>query len=34
MAATIDAAEATVRTAVPAALVIYVEPDLDRTPTG
>jgi len=32
VAATIDAAEANVRAAVPAALVIYLEPDLDRTP--
>jgi cation diffusion facilitator family transporter len=30
VAATIDAAEAAVRTAVPAARVIYLEPDLDR----
>jgi cation diffusion facilitator family transporter len=32
MAAAIDAAEARVRAAVPAARVIYLEPDLDRTP--
>lgn len=32
VAATIDAAEAAVRAAVPAARVIYLEPDLDRTP--
>ncbi|WP_046316254.1 cation diffusion facilitator family transporter [Mycobacterium sp. UM_Kg1] len=32
VAATIDAAEANIRAAVPAALVIYLEPDLDRTP--
>jgi hypothetical protein len=31
VAATIDAAEAAVRTAVPAALVIYLKPDLDRS---
>ncbi len=31
VAATIDAAEAAVRAAVPAARVIYLEPDLDRT---
>jgi divalent metal cation (Fe/Co/Zn/Cd) transporter len=30
VAATIDAAEAAVRAAVPAAQVIYLEPDLDR----
>ena len=34
VAATIDAAEAAVRAAVPAALVIYLEPDLDRALTG
>jgi cation diffusion facilitator family transporter len=34
VAATIDAAEARVRAAVPAARVIYLEPDLDRAPTG
>lgn len=34
VAATIDAAEANVRAAVPAARVIYLEPDLDRAPTG
>jgi cation diffusion facilitator family transporter len=34
VAATIDAAEANIRAAVPAARVIYLEPDLDRTPTG
>jgi cation diffusion facilitator family transporter len=34
IAATIDAAEARVRAAVPAARVIYLEPDLDRTLTG
>lgn len=32
VAATIDAAEAAIRAAVPAAAVIYLEPDLDRTP--
>ena len=32
VAAAIDAAEAAVRTAVPATVVIYLEPDLDRTP--
>lgn len=32
VAATIDAAEASIRAAVPTALVIYLEPDLDRTP--
>ncbi len=32
VAATIDAAEANIRAAVPAALIIYLEPDLDRTP--
>jgi cation diffusion facilitator family transporter len=32
VAATIDAAEAAVRAAVPAASVIYLEPDLDRAP--
>jgi cation diffusion facilitator family transporter len=32
VAATIDAAEANIRAVVPAALVIYLEPDLDRTP--
>jgi divalent metal cation (Fe/Co/Zn/Cd) transporter len=31
-ARTIDAAEAAIRAAVPAAAVIYLEPDLDRTP--
>jgi cation diffusion facilitator family transporter len=34
VAATIDAAEAAIRAAVPAAAVIYLEPDLDRTPAG
>ena len=34
VAATIDAAEARVRAAVPAARVIYLEPDLDRALTG
>ena len=34
VAATIDAAEAAIRAAVPAAQVIYLEPDLDRTPAG
>ncbi|KAA0080228.1 cation diffusion facilitator family transporter [Mycolicibacterium sp. P9-64] len=34
VAATIDAAEAAVRAAVPAANVIYLEPDLDRALTG
>ncbi len=34
VAATIDAAEAAIRSAVPAAEVIYLEPDLDRTPIG
>ncbi len=34
VAVTIDAAEAAIRAAVPAAQVIYLEPDLDRTPTG
>jgi divalent metal cation (Fe/Co/Zn/Cd) transporter len=33
VAATIDAAEARVRAAVPAARVIYLEPDLDRSLT-
>lgn len=33
IAATIDAAETAIRAAVPAARVIYLEPDLDRTPT-
>ena len=33
VAAAIDAAEVAVRTAVPAATVIYLEPDLDRAPT-
>jgi cation diffusion facilitator family transporter len=33
VAATIDAAEVAVRAAVPAATVIYLEPDLDRAPT-
>jgi cation diffusion facilitator family transporter len=32
VARTIDAAEAAIRAAVPAASVIYLEPDLDRTP--
>jgi cation diffusion facilitator family transporter len=32
VARTIDAAEAAIRAAVPAAEVIYLEPDLDRTP--
>jgi cation diffusion facilitator family transporter len=34
VAVTIDAAEAAVRAAVPAATVIYLEPDLDRAPTA
>jgi cation diffusion facilitator family transporter len=34
VAATIDAAEVAVRAAVPAARVIYLEPDLDRALTG
>jgi cation diffusion facilitator family transporter len=34
VAATIDAAEVAIRAAVPAARVIYLEPDLDRAPTG
>jgi cation diffusion facilitator family transporter len=34
VAATIDAAEVAVRAAVPAARVIYLEPDLDRARTG
>jgi cation diffusion facilitator family transporter len=34
VAAAIDAAEASVRAAVPAARVIYLEPDLDRALTG
>jgi cation diffusion facilitator family transporter len=34
VAATIDAAETAVRAAVPAARVIYLEPDLDRALTG
>ncbi len=34
VAATIDAAEAAVRAAVPAVRVIYLEPDLDRALTG
>ncbi|MDT5097325.1 MAG: hypothetical protein QOC76_1062 [Mycobacterium sp.] len=34
VATAIDAAEAAIRAAVPAAQVIYLEPDLDRTPTG
>ena len=34
VAATIDAAEAAIRAAVPAAKVIYLEPDLDRALTG
>ncbi len=34
VAATIDSAEAAIRAAVPAAQVIYVEPDLDRALTG
>src|SRR4051812_21539596 len=34
VAATIDAAESAVRAAVPAARVIYLEPDLDRAPSG
>ena len=33
VAAAIDAAEAAVRAAVPAATVIYLEPDLDRSPS-
>lgn len=32
VAATIDAAEANIRAAVPTARIIYLEPDLDRTP--
>ncbi|HTM83682.1 MAG TPA: cation diffusion facilitator family transporter, partial [Mycobacterium sp.] len=32
VAATIDAAEASIRAVVPVALLIYIEPDLDRTP--
>jgi len=32
VAAAIDRAEAAVRVAVPAATVIYLEPDLDRSP--
>jgi divalent metal cation (Fe/Co/Zn/Cd) transporter len=32
IAATIDEAEANIRAAVPAARVIFLEPDLDRTP--
>jgi hypothetical protein len=34
VAATIDAAEAAIRAAVPAATVIYLEPDLDRALTA
>ena len=34
VAATIDAAEAAIRAAVPAVSVIYLEPDLDRAQTG
>jgi hypothetical protein len=34
VAATINAAEASVRAAVPAARVIYLEPDLDGALTG
>jgi cation diffusion facilitator family transporter len=34
VATAIDAAEEAIRAAVPAAQVIYLEPDLDRTPTG
>ncbi|HEY5843541.1 MAG TPA: cation diffusion facilitator family transporter [Mycobacterium sp.] len=34
VAATIDAAEERVRAVVPAALVIYIEPDLDRSPSA
>ena len=34
VAATINAAEAAIRAAVPAAQVIYLEPDLDRAQTG
>jgi cation diffusion facilitator family transporter len=34
VAAAIDEAEAAIRAAVPAAAVIYLEPDLDRTPAG
>jgi divalent metal cation (Fe/Co/Zn/Cd) transporter len=34
VAGTIDAAEVAVRAAVPAATVIYLEPDLDRAPTA
>jgi divalent metal cation (Fe/Co/Zn/Cd) transporter len=34
VASTIDAAEAAVRAAVPAARIIYLEPDLDRALTG
>jgi hypothetical protein len=34
VAATIDAAEAAIRAAVPAAQLIYIEPDLDRALTA
>lgn len=34
VAATIDDAEVAIRAAVPAARVIYLEPDLDRALTG
>jgi divalent metal cation (Fe/Co/Zn/Cd) transporter len=34
VARVIDAAEARVRAAIPAARMIYLEPDLDRTPAG
>jgi divalent metal cation (Fe/Co/Zn/Cd) transporter len=34
VAATIDAAEVAIRAAVPAATIIYLEPDLDRTPAA
>ena len=34
VASTIDAAEVAIRAAVPAATVIYLEPDLDRAPTA
>jgi divalent metal cation (Fe/Co/Zn/Cd) transporter len=34
VAATIDAAEAAIRAAVPAATIIFLEPDLDRASTS
>ncbi|MET0190891.1 MAG: cation transporter, partial [Pseudonocardia sediminis] len=34
VAVAIDEAEARIRAAVPDARVIYLEPDLDRTPVG